>query len=296
MKTVYYHWDRFWFEPKTPLVLCVNRILFFGILLFFHRNHSLSRISWVPEVFWNPIPLFSFLNLGVFDAKTLEILCVVWKFSLFMSMAGLLTRVSTLTCAILSTYIYALNNCFSVKNFHSAAPILIVMFLLALSRCGDSLSIDRWLKERKFFNTAKDGEYTWPVKGVWLVMSVAFFCAAVSKLKGEGLGWISSDGQRMLFLTGNYWASEGVFRNIALEMIHYPTLLTVSSAFALGVEFFFPLAMFHWLPRIVLVFGAALMQISIRLFLGPNFIAWISLYIFWIPWDKVFALFNRSRN
>ncbi len=81
---------------------------------------------------------------------------------------------------------------------HAHTILVFVMASLALSRCGDGWSFD-WLLRiaRRRWSAAEEtpvsGEYTWPVRMVWLTMACIFFAAGVAKVRKGGLEWISSD-------------------------------------------------------------------------------------------------------
>ena len=85
---------------------------------------------------------------------------------------------------------------------------------MALSRCGDGLSVDsaitsRRLKKRPVRAAVSSGEYTWPIRMVWLVMAVIFFAAGVSKLRYSGLRWASAPAMATMLTVGYYHIANG---------------------------------------------------------------------------------------
>jgi hypothetical protein len=201
-------WRHFWFEPASPFNLGFCRVLFFGALFLFYLPSDFSVWAGVESVFWKPIWLFSRFHLPVLSTDILVIIQVLWKLALGLSCIGLLTRLSTFTSFILGIYLLGLQHNFG-KVDHSDAIMVFVFLILALSRCGDSLSVDCliWNVRRGSDPSARrptmSGEYTWPVRIIWLVMSIIFFGAGISKLRHSGIEWVTSDNMAILLIEFN---------------------------------------------------------------------------------------------
>ena len=50
-----------------------------------------------------------------------------------------------------------------------------------------------WRRRQGVVNAAESGEYTWPLRAVWLTMSLIYFAAGIAKLRHSGLSWVTSD-------------------------------------------------------------------------------------------------------
>jgi hypothetical protein len=77
--------------------------------------------------------------------------------------------------------------------------------VLAVSACGDALSIDRLLGARKGqAEAAESGSYNWPVKLIQLSYALMFLFAVWNKLSEDGLEWIFSENMRNTLLVRNF--------------------------------------------------------------------------------------------
>lgn len=194
LKTLSERWNRFWFEPSRPENLGVCRLLFFGLLFFYYLPVDFSLWAEVSKVFWMPGALFRYLHLPIFSKPVLEFFQVLWKTALFFTAIGLWTRLNAVISLFGGIYLLGLPHNFG-KIHHSDAMVVLIMGLMALSYSGQAWSLDRL---RKIFKNPKfpasdellpNGEYTWPVRGAWMVMALIFFAVGFAKLKNSGWAW-----------------------------------------------------------------------------------------------------------
>src|ERR671910_162451 len=204
----------FWFEPVEPLNLGLCRILFFGALFLLYLDYDVTRWTEGSDSLWQPVWIFQILHLPVLSSSLLVVLQSVWKMSLALSCIGLFTRISTASSFILGIYLLGLPMNFG-KVGHAQSLVVFVFGIMALSRCGDSCSIDRLIwKARQRNDTSRQrpqvsGEYTWPVRAVWVMFALFFFAAGVSKLRHSGLEWIFSDNMAIMLIYHHYSFSNG---------------------------------------------------------------------------------------
>src|SRR6266516_1304002 len=162
-------WRYFWFEPVSSANLGFCRVLFFGALFLLYLPQDFAAWAKVSNVYWNPIWLFNLLNPPVLSGDLLVIIQIIWKVTLGLSCIGLFTRLSTVVSVILGVYLLGLPHNFG-KTHHFDAILVFVLGIMALSRCGDSWSVDRliWVARERFTSRAPhmSGEYTWPVRTV----------------------------------------------------------------------------------------------------------------------------------
>ena len=93
----------------------------------------------------------------------------------------------------------------SVHRYASDAMVL-TMLILALSRCGDAWSLDAVIRRRRgVAEPAASGEYRWPVRMVWLLLSIVFCAAGASKLVRSGFEWITSDHFALTLIQAHYY-------------------------------------------------------------------------------------------
>ena len=287
----------FWFRPSGPTNLAVSRILFYGLVLYTY-GFTMSRAdftAWAafPEAFWDPIWYFRWLHVPVVSAGVMAVLALVWKTSLAFSALGLFTRVSSTVSFVLGAYLLGLMQSFGKAN-HFDFPALLVLGILALSRCGDALSLDRAIRVRGASSAGRDatdvspsGEYTWPVRLVWVLTTLVFFGAGVSKLRSSGLPWIFSENMRHVLLRHHYshqppttWGLYIAQVAWAPKLIGFLTVVLEAGA---------PLALLSRRLMWIFIPGLLMMQIGIQV-LTNAFEPYWYLYVFWVPWDRLGSL------
>src|SRR5437762_3209417 len=141
MRGVSARWGHFWFEPTSPTNLGLCRVLFFGALFLIHLPDDLSAWASVSHVFWQPIWPFQRFHLPLLPGELLAILQVGWKAALGLSCIGFCTCFSTAAAFILGAYLLGLPYNFGTTS-HYDAILVLVFGSMALSRCGDGVSVD----------------------------------------------------------------------------------------------------------------------------------------------------------
>ncbi len=294
MRAVRERWVRFWFKPVDPLNLGLCRVFFFGVFFLFYFGQSARDFSGVSADFWRPIWLFETFNLPVFSVGVLAVFVVVWKVSMALSCLGLFTRVSTVLALVFGTYLLALPQNFG-KTGHAHTIVVVVMGIMALSRCGDGFSVDRLIRKARQRNNAEvqrplmSGEYTWPVRAAWLALAFIYFAAGVSKLRHSGLDWIFSDNMATLLISRNYLMNhQGDIADWGFYIAQYTWLPVLMAATTVVFEIGYPVALFSARSRFVIIPTILLFHIGNGLLVGPKFYQYmICNVIFWIPWDRV---------
>ena len=277
-------WVRFWFAHKAPTTLAVCRILFFGLLFWEYFDQRFSPWAEVSEAFWQPIWVFEKFRIPVLSADGLFAGEIIWKVALAMACVGLLTRFSATTAFVLGFYLLGLRHNWGKASHDDAAPVWI-MLILALSRCGDALSLDALLFRKRNAPEKlplESGEYRWPMRAVWLVLAMVFFNSAVAKLRKSGLDWALSDNLAVLMVRLNYFNKPTTDWGIRLANI--PAFGQLMGLGALVVELFFPLVLFSRIARWVLVPAAFMMQVGNKVLLGVDFTVFMFAYVFFIDW------------
>jgi hypothetical protein len=287
-------WNRFWFEPGVALTLGVCRVLFFGMLFFWMLPHDFSPWGGYSRVFWMPIWLFETLRLPPFSVQTLAWMQAAWKVSLLLSAVGLFARPAMLTAFVLGTYLMGLPHNFG-QTQHFDTLVVFATGVLAASRAADACSLDAlWLRRRRVLEP--HWEYTWPIRFVWVAMSLIFCAAGISKLRHSGLEWILSDNMSWLLLRQQYHLSDGEpLTTWGIWVANHPWIVRSMAATSVAVETAFPLALFSRAARFVLVPSGLAFLIGIRLLMGPTFEQFMMCYVFWVPWHRVLA-YNPLRD
>jgi hypothetical protein len=280
-------WVRFWFTPVAAFNLGVSRALFFGCLFLIYVGEDFSQWSTVSSAYWIPIPLFTALHLEPLGAATLQSLQLIWRAALVFSALGILSRASMTVAFALGLYLLGLPHNFG-QTYHFDALLVIAMGILACSRAGDAFSVDAWLSDPAA--PAVSSEYTWPIRAIWVAMSLVFFAAGLAKLRYGGIEWVTSQNMSILLTRALYHVSDAdPLTRAGLWIARHHALSSAVAAAAVTIEVAFPLALVSRKARVVLVPAAFGMLIGIRALMGPTFGGFLVANVFWVPWDTVAA-------
>ena len=239
-----------------------------------------------------PIWVFERFGLPAFNTEGLAVLQFWWKVALAMSAVGLWTRLSMAASFMVGAYLLALPHNFG-HTYHFDALLVFVMGVLAVSRAGDAWSIDALVAAYRSPHTDRpvtSGEFTWPIRAVWVLMALVFLGAGLSKLRHAGIAWVLSDTMRTTLVKAHYSLSDAdPLVSWGLVLAGWWWAPRVIAALSLTTELFFPLALVSTRARAVLVPAAAGMLISIRMLMGPTFGGFLIANVFWVPWRAIGA-------
>jgi len=278
-------WSRFWFTPSSPVDLGVGRLLFFAGVFVIYAREDVSAWGAVSEAFWLPLPLFTALHLKPLLPDVLGVLQVVWRVSLLLSAVGLFTRASMVVASLLGVYLLGLPHNFG-QTYHFDAVLVIAMGILACSKAADAWSIDVLLKGDRGLKCS--GEYTWPIRAIWVAVSLVFFAAGLAKLRYGGLAWITSGNMSILLTRALYHVSDAdPLTRAGLWIAAHHGLSSTVAAAAVATEVAFPAALVSRRARMVLVPAAIGMLAAIRLMMGPTFGGFLVVNVFWVPWQRI---------
>jgi hypothetical protein len=287
-------WNRYWFAPESPANLGLCRCLFFSALCVCYWNQDFSAWGDVSLAFWFPMTLFTRLRLLPFTVPALSLMTEVWKVSLAFAAVGLATRVATPVAFLLGTYLLGLPHNFG-KMHHFDAMLVLVLGILAVSRCGAAWSVDRVIAQARGKSEPEpSGEYRWPVRAVWLVLSLVFFGAGVSKLRHGGIAWVRSDNMSITLVQHAYQiANENPATSWGLWVARVPYLSKLMALGTIIIETGYPLSLFSRRARWFFPPAMCGALVGIRLLMGPTFSQLVICHLFWVPWDRVACWFVR---
>ena len=275
-------WRRLWFSPAPARGLGVARAVFFGGLFLLSLHRDFREWGAVSSAFWRPMALFQRFRIPVLSFRALGVVQVVWRVSLALSALGLFTRASVALSFFSGAYLLGLPNNFGQIQ-HEDALVVLATLVLAFSRSGDAFSLDRVLRRKG--RLPPSGEYRWPVLLICALLALVFLGAGVSKLRGSGFGWFTTDNLAYLFLQHQYPVSTAPpLAGWGVWLAKHRLLCRAFALSILVLECGYPLALFSRAARRVLVPSAILMLVSFRVLMGPDFSALIVCHAFWIPW------------
>jgi hypothetical protein len=296
-------WRLFWFEPGSARALAACRILFYAGVLVYYRSRDVTLWADVSPIFWKPEWLFDGrLRLPglasthpVISHDGIAALRLAWIAALAFSAVGAATRVSSAAAFGLAIYLIGLPANFGHSG-HQYQLVVFVLAILAVARTGDCWSVDSWIRDRigRDHRAAIDpGEYTWPIRAVWFSMAFVFAAAGIAKLRHSGLGWVTSNTLANYLVVNSYLGNTSVdpLTSWGPILAGYAVVCHLAAAAVLFTELAFPLALLHQRLRAVLVPASFVMMIAWRALLGPPFELFMWCYLFWVPWERIFAVF-----
>ena len=207
-----------------------------------------------------------------------------------------MTRLSLPMAFTLAFYLLGLMQCYGRINRN--LPIVLFIFaIMAFSKAGDAFSVDNLIKKirKKSRPWNRSGEYTWPIKAVWLLLSIAFFSAAISKLKNSGFHWMTSDTLSYYLTIAHippHVADSPPPTKWSLLLAQQQWLVLFLSINVMILELTYPLAMFIKKIRPLFVFCGIAMTLSFHAFMGPPVIKFAIFHLFWIPWAAILFRFG----
>jgi uncharacterized membrane protein YphA (DoxX/SURF4 family) len=288
-------WDRFWFTPRDPVVLGLIRILTGLMLVYTHVVWGLQLERFLgPNSILQPGPLTNESG-GAWATfwwyvpeSSVTIVHWISVAVCVLFTLGVATR-CTAILAWLITVSYANRLFFATFGLDQINAMLA--FYLAISPCGDALSVDRWLRGRRQGTSLWVGQNSVGANiGIRLIqvnMCVIYLFAGLAKL--EGASWW--DGYAMWQAFANYeyqtidltWLAKHVF--VWNILTHVTVVWEISFCTLVWVRLLRPMVLLIAIPLHVGI-GAALgmwtfgliMLVGCASFLSPVLVRkWLGL-------------------
>jgi hypothetical protein len=285
-------WRRYWFTPETAQQLALVRVISYGLLFAIYLPLDDRGWTQVSPVFWMPISLFHILSGPPRDAALIGVLQVLWKASLFTSTIGLLSRLSMVTAAALGFFLLGLPNCFGKIHHLDGFPVLLLC-ILAFSRCADALSVDLVLRGSREPRTGGSWEYGWPLRLAQTLFLLVFFAAGYAKLRNGGLAWMTAANMRSIWL-GELFTHTPPTR-LGGFLAQSAWLTQFAAAATVIVELSALPALFLPRLRVLTLVGLLALQTCIALMLGVYFTPHLAGYALFVPWERYYTKLFRSR-
>lgn len=257
--------NQFFFAEEAPYGMAVLRMVL-PLAMFID---FVSRYLWVREIYssdGSPAPIAE--NYGypgfvpIFPGPVAVGLYTAMLFLFLTAAIGWRTRLSLAVSGVLM-FLFAMADCMSTQSkYHVIATHF--MLLLAVSRCGDIWSVDRWLlgnDPNVTFRTLRSP--VWPQRLVQILLGMIYFGASITKMHTPG------------FLTGDqmmYWMMSYINGNHSLGdyLTQYPILIIISGYVAITWEMIFLFMVWQKWARWPVLFVGCLFHIMTSFTLGLN--------------------------
>ena len=293
-------WQRFWFTPRRAEDLAICRILFAAGMFAVGLSQPVHEWGEIPAFFHRQAVFQRRLGIPILDTGVLQGMELVWLGAMVTLALGCYSRTSAAIVCLGSLYLFGID----APEFlgRSVTAGVFVPAILAVSYCGDALSVDAWHRRRR--GQAIDRppeEYGWPARLVCVFLSYVFFAAGVAKIRETGFPeWILSDQTTRSLLLGHYWYSS---KSRALWPVGAQLLqMHAGAGVALAVitqfaELLYPLALFFRAVRWTVVPLMLAILIGITMNMGPFFHLTMLAHVFWVPWSALqFARLSNGRS
>lgn len=300
-------WNEFWFADVAPYSLALLRILTGGMLVYTHFVWGLKFQEFLGPDGFNGDFLLKELQRGIVPTAFLSFWWIVPEnfvptvhaaclTVLVCFMLGWMTRITSIL-AVFITVSYAHRAMLANYGLDQINSILV--FYLALSRCGDAYSLDRlWqlsrerrrkiAPERRMFLSLPKAHWTncLAMRLIQCHYCVIYFAAGTGKLQGE-----------------SWWNGEAIWRAVAnheyqsLDMTwlaHAPWLVNFITHLTVFWEISFCFLVWRPALRPFILLVGALMHLGIGAFLGMwTFgLAMLFGYLGFVPPEVVAKILN----
>lgn len=283
--------------------LSVFRVLFF-LVVFITMASDDYFLRWieVPKAFWFPRSLNLFLGAPP-SADLIEALFHLWRWTTVLCMFGFFYRfvapIWWVSCLIVTLH----GHSFGYQG-HVFMPVVLAGLPMAFARASESFSFDSWWRNKTGKPQAKDSAFAdrMALRTVQLILVLAYFAAGVAKLRYGGIDWLTTDTLRnYLFRSSIVYADTNALAHLfALNdlFIRFPTLCKALAVFAVGVEFFAPLAFLRRRLAYLLVPLIVGLQIGIFFTIYVRFTPYFAILGAWINWHWLwtFTLSVREQS
>jgi hypothetical protein len=268
--------------PGSSVDLAVTRIVFFTVALVSSNGEEAARLAALPSSL-RTYPVGSSLIYQVVGPSPqwaragagIMVVCAAF------AMVGLWTRAAGLTWVLLATYVNGIPQLFGkVDHGHH-----LIWFgaILALSRCGDALSVDAW---RRRISPQIDVRYGFPIRLWWLLLGLVYFFPGLWKIVTSGVHWVSPENIRSHMFA--VWAGLEDFSPVA-PVHRWPVALVALGVFTIVFELGFVVAVFTRARWAWVAMGVAF-HVGTLLIMNIQFSSLIVCYAAIVPWSRLLVL------
>ena len=274
--------------PTDAVALGIVRAGVCGFILSQVLLTSFSDLGRIPATLMRPTGAMQLLPWRFFDLLltpagmlTLKILMVV---SLFAATVGALTSLTTKSSAVLFVFYEGLLRSFTHFN-HDEMPAVYILFVLALSPCGDAFSFDSWRSKTR--PRASAIIYGYPILLMRILVAWSYFSSALIKLRVAGFGYLSPDNLPALAIFHSLDNLHDTHFRLGFWLVHVREYTPILVALVLLWELSFPLAIFFRRARMIILPLGLLFHLGTALFMNIFFPYHLAMYLVFVDWGKV---------
>jgi hypothetical protein len=255
--------------------LGLSRFFFCLFLLVFVHGRA-EDYMYLPHYFWFPSGIFIFFD---FLASPIDLSYLEYAYFLFGILAtlGLKCTWTVPIFAFLATLWLGYSHNFT-HIYSPTAPLVVALWFLALSKCGDSFSLDSLINKGKLFpHHQYSFEYWWPLFIIKLYYVLIWASAGYQKIT---LGWKAwSSGEFLLNLMGPML----FFQKLSLSDNKY--FFALLSCLVILLELFSFFILFKMFKKYFLLIHFVFLLIA-NIAFGVHFYYLILFFIFFIDFKS----------
>lgn len=273
--------------PRTAFALGVARVVVHATFLVSVLIASFSALGRLPITILRPTGAMKLLPWGFYEQLLtptgMTLLKLAMVVSLAAGMLGFLTPISTKTSFVLVLFYQGLLRSFGHFN-HDEMLAVYCLAVLAFTPCGDEFSL-----AKRFRKTRRDRPafaYAYPILLMQLLMAWVYFSSALIKLRVAGLSYLSENNLPALAIFHSLDNLHDTSFRIAFWLPQVKQYLPFLVGLVLLWELVFPLAVFFYRPRWLLLAGGVIFHISTLLVMNIFFPHQLALYLLFVDWDR----------
>lgn len=282
--------NQFFTVSTHPLNLAVIRIAIFATVIEFIDVSNIVWFSQMPEEL-QFIPgnlgwLFHYLPI---NPELARITAIIMLICCFTAAIGLFSRTSALLAVILGFYVLGIPQLWGKVNHYN--HLLWMPAILAVSRCGDYLSVDALIRAWRGGGRGETEPpvasqiYTLPIRFMWLLMGVIYFFPGFWKVWRSGYQWFWSDS--LTFHMYRKWLElDGWFPIFRIDQ--YPLLNRITGFWTIIWELSFIFLLFLPKWRLFAVLMGLLFHNMTNLFMRISFWTLQACYVVFFNWHQIF--------
>jgi len=280
-------------ETGPPLHLALARVVIISALL--------SKVSLRQEILYSTldkslvVPPVGWSHLAPHIPRNPDLVTILYGLFVFfgvLAIVGLFGRLACLLTSALGFYLLTLPQLFGkINHDHN---LILFGFLLALSSCCDTLSVDairgaiKAGRRGTYTSAPKDSlAYADPLKAMMVLMGLIYFFPGAWKVARLGFEWFSVDNMRWTMAKKLFQSPHVTF--VQEWAIHHPLALLGGAVFTPLFELGFIFAIFSRRTRAFAAACGLMFHNAIGLLLNIPFVGLQLCYVIFIDWTRVLA-------
>ncbi len=274
--------------PTDAAALGIVRAGVCGFILSQVLLTSFSDLGRIPATLMRPTGAMQLLPWRFFDLLLTPAGMLTFKVLMVLSLCaatiGALTSLTTKSSAVLFLFYEGLLRSFTHFN-HDEMPAVYILFVLALSPCGDAISFDSWRGKTR--PRAAAIIYGYPILLMRILVAWSYFSSALIKLRVAGPSYFSPDNLPALAIIHSLDNLHDTHFRLGFWLVEVREYTPILLAMVLLWELSFPLAIFFRRARMIILPLGILFHLGTALFMNIFFPYHLAMYLVFVDWGKL---------